>query len=222
MTKVAVITDTPLLASGIVNVLAKAQPGLKFKHLYKARASSGFKKMCKECASCYLVFHFKNREDSLILNRLVRDVSPNGLMVLHGEVIPENIEKLATDTTVALLPEDSEEEKFREAFARILQGKNYFSEQSGTRYLEKKTKNKNDFGLSPRELEVLSLMASGLTVYAISFSLGISTYTVRNHIQSIYNKLGVNDRVNAVLKAIKYGLIEMEKSGTNWEENGFD
>jgi DNA-binding NarL/FixJ family response regulator len=61
--------------------------------------------------------------------------------------------------------------------------------------------------LSPRELEVLSLVAQGLSNQKIAERLGISAETVKSHIRHIMKKLIVNDRTQAAVKALKRGLI---------------
>jgi DNA-binding NarL/FixJ family response regulator len=61
--------------------------------------------------------------------------------------------------------------------------------------------------LTIREKEIVYLLAKGLTAYSIGMALGISVNTVRNHINRIYAKLGVNDRVSAIIKALSLGLI---------------
>ena len=65
----------------------------------------------------------------------------------------------------------------------------------------------SDYGLSPRETEVLALMADGLVNKEIASQLGVSVHTVTNHIRSIYAKLHVNTNTGAVAKAIREGLV---------------
>ena len=61
--------------------------------------------------------------------------------------------------------------------------------------------------LSPRETEVLRLMAGGYSNKEISNALSKSEGTIKNQVSSILAKLGVRDRTRAVLKAIEQGLI---------------
>lgn len=60
--------------------------------------------------------------------------------------------------------------------------------------------------LTPREQEVLSLIAKGLTNNAIASRLGLSPKTVRNQVSEIYSKLGVSDRAEAIVRAREAGL----------------
>ncbi|HEY2685357.1 MAG TPA: response regulator transcription factor [Steroidobacteraceae bacterium] len=61
--------------------------------------------------------------------------------------------------------------------------------------------------LTPREAEILKLMASGIGNRAIADALSLSEGTVKNHVSSVFAKLGVVDRTNAVLRAIAKGLV---------------
>jgi DNA-binding NarL/FixJ family response regulator len=61
--------------------------------------------------------------------------------------------------------------------------------------------------LTPRELEVLQLVAEGLTNRAIAFQLGISEFTVKFHINAILTKLDAQSRTEASIKAARLGLI---------------
>ncbi len=64
-------------------------------------------------------------------------------------------------------------------------------------------------GLSGRELEILQLMAKGGANKEISAQLNIAQSTVKTHIANIFQKLGVNDRTEAVTQALKKGIIRL-------------
>jgi DNA-binding NarL/FixJ family response regulator len=61
--------------------------------------------------------------------------------------------------------------------------------------------------LTPREIEVLRMMAEGLANKEIAVRLNISDHTVKFHISSILGKLGVSSRTEAVTQGIRMGLI---------------
>ena len=64
--------------------------------------------------------------------------------------------------------------------------------------------------LTPRELEVLTLIAEGLCNKEIAQELTISEKTVKNHINNIFSKLHLYDRAQAMLYAIRKGLVKIE------------
>jgi DNA-binding NarL/FixJ family response regulator len=63
------------------------------------------------------------------------------------------------------------------------------------------------FGLTRRELEVLQLLGSGARAPEIAAELGISPKTVSSHLQSIFRKLNVHSRAQAVSRAYEHGLV---------------
>ncbi len=64
-----------------------------------------------------------------------------------------------------------------------------------------------DTSLTPREIEVLRMLAEGLANKNIAWKLGISEHTVKFHITSIFTKLHVSSRAEAVASGMRRGLI---------------
>ena len=63
--------------------------------------------------------------------------------------------------------------------------------------------------LTPREREVLGLVAGGCTYKKAADSLGISLHTVRTHIKNSYRKLEVHSGGAAVMRAMQLGLLQL-------------
>ena len=61
--------------------------------------------------------------------------------------------------------------------------------------------------LSPRQQQVLELMAEGMTNNEIAEQLGVTERTVKAYAQELYDKLGVRNRAGAVAEAAKHGLL---------------
>jgi len=64
-----------------------------------------------------------------------------------------------------------------------------------------------DYGLSPREREILELLVGGHTKVEIAERLTLSPHTIDGHVRNIYTKLHVNNRSGAVAKALKEHLL---------------
>ena len=62
--------------------------------------------------------------------------------------------------------------------------------------------------LSKREKQILQLVANGSTTKEVARDLGISPHTVKTHLERIFEKLGANDRAQAVAIAIRTGLVQ--------------
>jgi HD-GYP domain-containing protein (c-di-GMP phosphodiesterase class II) len=69
-------------------------------------------------------------------------------------------------------------------------------------------------GLTPREREVLALLAVGATNKSIARQLGISAKTVGNHVEHVYAKLGVGNRAGATLLAMQLGVVGANLPGS--------
>jgi DNA-binding NarL/FixJ family response regulator len=64
-------------------------------------------------------------------------------------------------------------------------------------------------GLTAREVEILKMLATGMANKQIAYRLKISEKTVRNHVSNMYEKLDIYDRAQAVLYAVRKGLVEI-------------
>ena len=77
-----------------------------------------------------------------------------------------------------------------------------------------------DEKLTRREIEVLKLLAEGLFNKEIAYKLSISEKTVKNHVSNIFKKIGVFDRTQAAVYAIKHNIVEiywfLEKRFDTW------
>lgn len=62
--------------------------------------------------------------------------------------------------------------------------------------------------LSPREAEVLSLLGEGLSVRAIATALCVSLSTAKTYVARLYEKLGASNRAQAIMTALRLGLLE--------------
>ncbi len=63
--------------------------------------------------------------------------------------------------------------------------------------------------LTPREHDVLVLLADGVGNREIASRLGISEHTVKFHLSAIFGKLGATTRTDAVRRALRFGLIDL-------------
>jgi len=74
-------------------------------------------------------------------------------------------------------------------------------------HMEPTTPPSEDYSLTPREREILSLLADGLLKKEIADTLDLSPSTVSGHLQRVYLKLHVNTNTGAVAKALREGII---------------
>ena len=97
-----------------------------------------------------------------------------------------------------------------EAVAEVRRGGSPLSPRVARRVLDMFSKlapARNDYGLGPREREVLELYVKGLTNKEVANKLSLSVHTIDSYNKSLYEKLHVNTRSGAVAKALKERLV---------------
>jgi DNA-binding NarL/FixJ family response regulator len=115
--------------------------------------------------------------DSSLVNSALR----SGIRgALSGDATPQEIEAAVHAVNAGLVVSMPDAQPFTEEFAEPL---------------------------TDRELEVLELVAEGLSNKMIAHRLGISEHTVKTHVASIFAKLGASSRTEAVSRAIRRGLV---------------
>ncbi|SDI21568.1 DNA-binding response regulator, NarL/FixJ family, contains REC and HTH domains [Actinokineospora alba] len=77
--------------------------------------------------------------------------------------------------------------------------------------LARKRETETRFALSPREREVLLLLRDGLSVPAIARSTYVSPSTAKTYVARLYEKLGANNRAQALMTALRHGLIHNDE-----------
>jgi len=70
-----------------------------------------------------------------------------------------------------------------------------------------------EFGLTPREKEVIALIVGGFTNKGVAQEFGISQHTVKHHLTNIFDKLGVSNRLELVLFSINHHLLDNVQIG---------
>ena len=106
------------------------------------------------------------------------------------------------------LLKDEEPGRIAEGIRAVAAGKTWLSSAVAESIVEGTVREGRQHALSPREEEVLSLMAKGLGNEAISETLSISLGTVKNHVSNLYSKLGVRSRAEAVAWAWAHRKVE--------------
>ena len=101
------------------------------------------------------------------------------------------------------LLKDAEPEELLAAIRAVHKGQKHIPPQVGAKLLERMTSPE----LSDRELEVLQLITTGKSTQVISKALHITERTVNFHINHILSKLGVEDRTQAVIVALRRGIV---------------
>lgn len=120
---------------------------------------------------------------------------------------PLNVRELRRSLRLwGVLPGDASGEELAAAVHALSQG---LIVGTSTLLFESESEPSSHGPLTERELEVLGLLARGLANKQIAVSLGISEHTVKFHVSSIYSKLNVTNRTEAVREGLRGGWIAL-------------
>jgi two-component system, NarL family, response regulator len=103
------------------------------------------------------------------------------------------------------LLKDTKSNELRNAIRTVHRGEQYIPPNVGAKLAQRL----NNPELRERELEILSLIAQGMSNATIATALSISENTVKTHVNRILSKLGVSDRTQAVIVAVKRGIVSL-------------
>ena len=132
------------------------------------------------------------------------------ILTIHNEV--EYLMRAVEIGVEGYVLKDAESSILKKAIMTIASGEEYIDASMIPVMKEKllQTKEKTeDEVLTRREIEVLKLVAEGLFNKEIAFKLSISEKTVKNHVSNIFKKIGVFDRTQAAVYAIKHNIVEL-------------
>ncbi len=152
--------------------------------------------------------------DGVSATRAIKQVSPASrvLILTAIEVDQEIFEALRAGVDGYVLKDISPEELAR-AIRAVAAGEGYLHPAVTRRVMRRMSPapiRTPRIDLTPRERDVLRLLATSATNRAIAAQLGVGEETVRSHIKSILSKLGQPTRTQAVVMALRDGLIELE------------
>lgn len=128
------------------------------------------------------------------------------ILVLSSFQDHESVYAMLRNGAVGYLTKDALSQDLADTIRATMQGKMVFSSEAGSQLLSP-PQPAVDYHLTDRELEVLVLLAEGLTNQQTAHQLSISQSTLKYHMSNIYRKLGVQTRSEALVLAAKNNLI---------------
>ena len=145
--------------------------------------------------------------DGIEATRRLRLSAPEArvvILTMHGE--EETIAQALRAGAVAYLLKDCSTDQVAETLHAVAAGDTDLSADLARTLLAERTVATS---LSSREIEVLQMFADGCSTVEVGARLYISAKTVKNHLASIYEKLDARDRTQAVLTAVRMGIISL-------------
>ena len=149
----------------------------------------------------------------------LRAVNPRGIvLVLTANANREAFARAVEAGAAGVLHKTARIQQVVDAARSLLSGKSIFSTEEVIELLRLAEQNRERDRevhryverLTPREMEVLQALADGLSDKEVSESLHVGVGTVRNHLVSIFSKLGVNSRLQALVFALRRGITKID------------
>jgi DNA-binding NarL/FixJ family response regulator len=162
-------------------------------------------------------------ESGLELARKIKQRSPNiGVVIMTSNPEDNQLFLALKAQAVAYLSKEVTAQQLIEIIRRVAKGEHPINEALTNRpkvaehvlqqFQELSSKSESEAYISPltpREIEILQYIAQGYLNKQIAAELGISEQTIKNHVTSILRKLNANARTEAVVVAIRQGLIKI-------------
>ena len=214
--QVLIVQDHPLLASAIARVL-EGQPDLAVSGVSSSGADA------VQAAA-------QNRPDVVLMDfrlpdvtgpvaaRTIKTAHADAAIVFHSADESEKALLDAIDAgATAYLTKDATADQIIEAVRRASKGEVLIPVELFARAIarqrgvvtRKREREQLLAQFTPRELDILNLLAEGLDTGAMSERLGIAPHTVEWHVRHVIEKLQVHSKLQAVIAAARKGLIEL-------------
>jgi two-component system, NarL family, response regulator len=205
--RLLIVDDHPVVRAGLSSMLGK-QPGLKLVGA-AAGAEEALALLERSPADVVLLdLRMPNMSGIEVLQILRRLVPPPQVIILSSFEFEEEIYRAVQAGARGYLLKETSRDEIVAAIVAVHAGRQYFPPAIASRLSDRNHRS----SLSPRELEILEMLSRGFTNKEIGRAFGISRFTVRNHINSINQKLEVCDRTEAASVAMKQGIISLSSS----------
>jgi two-component system NarL family response regulator len=202
--RVMIVDDHPVVRVGLASMLS-TQPGIDVV----GSASSGVEALALLDRIVPDVILIDLRMPGMSGLEAIRAINmrpdPPRIIVLTSFDTDEDIYQSVGAGAQGYVLKDTPQDRLLDAIRVVHANKRYFPADIAARLTERMARS----NLTPREHQVLQLVAKGLTNKEIGRAFGISDNTARNHVNSIIEKLEVSDRTEAATIAMRQGLVPL-------------
>lgn len=211
--RVAIVDDQRLIAHGLARILT-AQPDIEV--VGEAHTGEEAVSLCLETEPDVVLMDLSMPVmDGVSATRKLRDLLPGTrILILTIHTDDFHVFQGIKAGAQGYILKDCTPEDLVRAIRTVYAGDTIMAQDIAEKMLKTFEGIRNDADLAPRlterELEVIKALAHGKSNKEIAHTLGISEKTVRNHASNIYKKLHIFDRTQAVIYAIREGLVDVE------------
>jgi two-component system NarL family response regulator len=205
LTRILIVDDHPAIRVGLASMLG-TQPELSIV----GSASEGREalEILQHNAVDVVLLDLRMQGMSGVetIQAMKRDGHTARVIILTSFDTDEDIYGAVRAGALGYLLKDTSLKVMVEAIRSVHAGKKYIPREIATRLADRMMRP----DLTARELEILKMVSKGLTNRDIGHALGISSFTVKNHVNSIMEKLGVGDRTEAATISIQKGIVRID------------
>jgi two-component system, NarL family, nitrate/nitrite response regulator NarL len=189
-----------LVSSGDIDVVAEAEDGIEALELIRAHHPQ----------VALLDYRMPGMDGAEVAAAVVRDELPTRVLLISAHDESAIVYKALQEGAAGFLPKESTRSELVSAVLKCAKGKDVIApELAAGLASEIRRRNERDVpALSPREREVLKMIAAGSSIPAMAKQMFLAPSTVKTHVQRLYEKLGVNDRGAAVAEAMRRKLLD--------------
>ncbi len=209
--RVLIVEDHALVREGTAAVL-QGFSGIQV--VGAADSADGAVKAVYECAPHVVLLDFRIPGGGLEAARRIAHVAPGArILVVSAYGQSDYVSSMSRAGVAGYLLKSATPDTLVTAIRAVASGGTFFDESLDRPSRATATAGRPEFeSLTMRELDVLQHVARGVLNREIADALEVSTKTVEAHLSSIYAKLGVRSRTEAVVTAARAGIIDVELS----------
>lgn len=206
---IALCDDHPIFVDALVSVLTRR--GFTVKAVVSSTARIVETVAAHRPDVCLLDRYFADGDGIDLIGPLIIACPRTKVLVLTADRDAETMRRALEAGASGYLSKTSGVTSLISAITRIMHGEivaNLPASLRSRRALEQAEVHRLAGYLTPREWECLELLVEGLGSQAIANRLGVSTTTVRTHVQAVLTKLGVHSRLEAASVAVRHSLLD--------------
>lgn len=189
-----------LVASGAIDVVAEAEDGVSALAAIRTHAPQ----------VALLDYRMPGMDGAEVAAAVVRDELPTRVLLVSAHDESAIVYRALQDGAAGFLPKESSRSELVNAVLDCAKGRDVVAPSLAAGLAGEIRRRSEPDGpvLSPREREVLTLIAAGSSIPAMAKELYLAPSTVKTHVQRLYEKLGVSDRGAAVAEAMRRKLLD--------------
>ena len=203
--RIVLIDDHPAILLGLRSIF-KLQPDMEV--IATCARGSDLAKLTAEMAPTLFLVDLRMPEMSgvAVVRTISRRFPAARILILTSFNLDEEIFRALEAGAHGSMLKNIDPDEMLSAIRKVAAGESYISPDIALRLEERSGRS----ALTSRELAILQRVATGCTNKQTGTCLRISEFTVRNHLNRIMSKLHVDDRTEAVMVAVRSGLISLE------------